>query len=258
MPALRYKVQASAVHFVASLLIAAAVLWLTFLLWYPQPLATLQGADRIIGLIIFVDITLGPIFTFIIYSRRKTKRELWGDFSVIVGLQCAALAFGIWTLFDTRPLYLVFAKDRIEVVSADELIATNEEKPLSEHPSRQKPLKRTGPVLVALDTTLAAAKALHITLDAFNGGPDLAQYPDFYVPLATQREQVRNKLIPLSKHPQASHIRHVLLSLRDSAAPPETLLFLPVTARWHDGIAIFTADATFLTILAIPPVWGDS
>ena len=54
-----------------------------------------------------------------IYNSRKSRRELLMDYSVVGVVQLAALVYGVFVLAGTRPVYVAFNQDRIEVASAE-------------------------------------------------------------------------------------------------------------------------------------------
>ena len=84
---------------VSALVITTFVLWVIFV-WYPSPLAQLQGVTAILLVLVFVDVCLGPLLTFVIASPHKARRELIRDIAII-GL-CRSVR---WATVPTRPLW---------------------------------------------------------------------------------------------------------------------------------------------------------
>src|SRR6185437_826570 len=113
------RFEASAIHFALSRVVAATTFSLIRLVWYPGPLFTAAGGVKLFALIAGVDVTLGPLLTLVVFVPGK-----WGlrfDLTVIATLQACALAYGCHVLFASRPVYLIFVKDRFELVRAEEV-----------------------------------------------------------------------------------------------------------------------------------------
>ncbi len=99
--------------FVLQLVCSATLLALVFGLlkwaWYPGPLFALEGGWEGLRLVILVNLVLGPALTLLLF--KPGKRGLWFDMTVVVLLQLGALAYGVWALYDARPVLLVHADD---------------------------------------------------------------------------------------------------------------------------------------------------
>ena len=109
----RYR--ASAIHLTISASVVGVVLAAVFLLWYPGPSFEISGARIPVFVLIGVDLVLGPLLTLIVY--KEGKRGLKFDLTFIASVQLVALLYGAGTLHAERPTYLVFAIDRISLVS---------------------------------------------------------------------------------------------------------------------------------------------
>ncbi|HSS27048.1 MAG TPA: hypothetical protein VLL50_03790, partial [Usitatibacter sp.] len=108
---------ASLAHIALSALIAFAVFLPIYFVWYPDVLFESAGGKDLFFLIVGVDVTLGPLITLVIF--RPGKRGLLFDLVVIALLQTAALAYGVSVLFEARPAYIAYVKDRYEIVRAN-------------------------------------------------------------------------------------------------------------------------------------------
>ena len=113
----RYR--ASGTHFAISATVAAIVFALIALVWYPGTLLSGAGGLELFVLVASVDVTLGPLLTLIVFV--PGKKGLAFDLAVIGMLQVTALVYGVHVLFEARPAYIVFVKDRFEVVRANEI-----------------------------------------------------------------------------------------------------------------------------------------
>src|SRR5690606_29569303 len=95
-------------HLAGSLLWAMLALFLVFSAWYPSPLHIATGVAGIFLLIIIVDVILGPLMTLVVFRPGKSRRALRFDLIVIITVQLLALAYGLVTVSQGRPVWIVF------------------------------------------------------------------------------------------------------------------------------------------------------
>src|SRR4051794_23194912 len=117
----REKFIATAVHFLVTLTLAACAAALIFLVWFPDPFQTMIGGTELFILVVGCDLALGPLISLVIYNSRKSRRELLMDYSIVGAVQIAALVYGIFILAGTRPVYVAFSTDTLEVVTARDI-----------------------------------------------------------------------------------------------------------------------------------------
>ena len=113
--------KAAGLHFLICVLVASSVVLVMLAIWYPGRLFEAMGGERLVMILIGVDVVIGPLITLIIFSPTKPRHLLRFDLTVIGCLQLAALAFGVYVVFEARPVYMVFAADRFEVTTAIEI-----------------------------------------------------------------------------------------------------------------------------------------
>lgn len=121
MIAWREKTTAFAVHFLVTLALSAIAGALVFLVWFPDPFQEMLGGTRLFEILVLCDLGLGPLTSFIIYSSKKSRRALLFDYSVVGIVQLAAFFYGLYAVANTRPVFIAFVGDRLEVVSAGEI-----------------------------------------------------------------------------------------------------------------------------------------
>lgn len=109
------RFKAFGIHLAISLAIFMLVLGLLVLAWYPWPLFDLEGGWQGIRLVALVDIVIGPVLTLILFKVGKPGLKL--DMSLVVLMQLGALVYGMWNLYDARPVLMVHADDHIRPVS---------------------------------------------------------------------------------------------------------------------------------------------
>ena len=108
------RLKAFFLHLSLSAVIALLALLLVFGLWYPAPLHTAVGVTHIFLLLLLIDVVLGPLLTLLVY--KAGKKTLVFDLAVIAVLQLSALGYGLWTVAEGRPAWLVFNADRFDLV----------------------------------------------------------------------------------------------------------------------------------------------
>jgi hypothetical protein len=221
---------AFAAHFAISFLIAATVLALVMWLWYPAPYFRAMGGDTLLRLLIGVDVALGPLITLIIYDPNKPS--LRQDLAIIAALQVAALAYGSYIMFDARPVYNVFVKDRFETVAANSIDPASREKAAPEY--QELPLD--GPRLVAAHLPKDRGEFARIAISAGLGGPDVANMPHLYEPYAGAAQAAARAARPLVSLSQKG--RHAATVVDDFVTAngngTRSLGYLPVKARNRD------------------------
>jgi hypothetical protein len=205
---MRPRLRAGLLHLTLSGLVGLGALALVFLVWYPAPLDAAVGVRDIVVVLLGVDVVIGPLLTFVVY--RAHKKSLKFDLAVIAILQASAFLYGMRTIADGRPVWLVFNADRFDVVRANELDERYE------RPSAYRDAPWFGPQWVASANPADPEKLSALVLESAMGGADLAQRPDLYVPLSSLRKQLLVKAQPLAKLAEFN--------------PPDALS--KATARW--------------------------
>lgn len=128
------RLKAFLYHLLGSTIIAFFVIGLVFFVWYPSPLHSATGVTAIFLLLLIVDVVLGPLLTLLVF--KPGKKSLAFDLSVIILLQLSALTYGLYTVAEGRPAWLVFSVDRFELVRVNEIDNRNLANALPEY---QKP-----------------------------------------------------------------------------------------------------------------------
>jgi hypothetical protein len=220
----REKFIATAIHFAVTLALAAVAAGVIFLMWYPPPFAEMIGGGELFLLVVGCDLALGPLLSLVVYDSRKSRRELWLDYTIIGVLQISALVYGVMTTASARPVYVAFSQDRFEIVLAGDLSET--ELAAARDP-RYREVRWTGPELVAVVVPLDERNdALFQSLS----GNEEHQRPRFFAPFESELENVRRRSQALAalerKKPEAGPL--LQSALHDVQLPRERLEWLPV------------------------------
>ena len=228
--------KAASVHLVLSLGVAALLGTLVFGLWYPYPYRDISGGRELFLLIVSVDVVCGPLLTLVLFSPFKPRTELWRDLSLVALIQLGALGYGVWTVWQARPLFLVNEIDRFKVISQPDLRGAS----LSELPAALQPRWFTKPITIAIREPKDADERQAVLFESIQGGRDYAERPEFYLPYegeAALKSLLRAKPLAvfLQKRPDQQSLAKALATER--GADIAQLMYLPVVAR-QDWIAV--------------------
>lgn len=170
----RWKAAGS--HLALSILVIGGIAVTAFLLWYPHGLYKVAGLDRILLVMLGIDLTAGPLLTLILYKPGK-----WGlkfDLVMVAIAQLAFLGYGLHTLWDGRPVFLVGTPDTFTVVFASEV--SDEDLALAKRPEWRR-LSWTGPVLVGTRMPDDPEQRRVIIDEFMAGGAGIERSPKYYL-----------------------------------------------------------------------------
>lgn len=228
--------KASALHLASSLGVALLAAAIVFGLWYPFPYRELSGGRELFLLVVAVDVVCGPLLTLVLFSPYKPSTELWRDLGIVAAIQLAALGYGIYTVSQARPLFLVQEVDRFKVVSAPDLA----EDALTVLPSAMQPNWFGGPMTVAIREPLNERERQEIMFESLQGGRDYAERPGFYLPYQGENalkslKHAKPLAVFLQKRPDQTEAAQKLAA--EKKADITQWMYLPVIAR-QDWVAI--------------------
>lgn len=226
------RLKAALIHLAISFAVIGSIVLLVLWLWYPQALLRMSGTGRIIAILASVDIIAGPLLTFIVY--RANKSSLRFDLTVIALLQAGLLGYGLWTLAQGRPVYMVGAVDRIELVRAADIAPQD----LAEAAPGYGHLSWTGPRWVGIhveDTPQARAQALEDSLS----GRDLPVRPSYYVPFDQVLPELKSRSRPLAELlPLLGEAERRRVEAAVGRVEPAPARYLPVNSPFGAAIAL--------------------
>ncbi|MCB1633878.1 MAG: hypothetical protein KDI37_05820 [Xanthomonadales bacterium] len=226
--------KASAIHLLISLLIGLGLFALFYWVWYPGPLFSASGGERLILLIIGVDLIVGPLLTLIVFKSGKASLRF--DLSCIAIIQVALLLYGVWTAFSARPAYIVYATDRFVVVPANGL----EDADLADAQPPYQTRPMWGPQMVSLRMPSDQAELMKLIESAL-AGKDAELYPKYYQPLSDKSELIlarAHSLYLLNKDLPAD----VQGQLDEFLREHQHLAFFPTVARSRSVTALVNME----------------
>ena len=231
-------------HLFISLLIALLVVGLVFFIWYPSPLATAVGVAQIFLMMLVIDVIVGPILGLLVY--KEGKKSLKFDLSIIIAIQIVALCYGVYSIAQGRPVWIVFNVDRFELVRKNEIVDQNinQAKPQFQQPSWLKPQ------FVATEFSKNIEQRNDDMFAEVLGGISIAQRPERYVDFIQAKEQIQQreqKLDLLQQYNNKPDVEKIL------AKYPQATAFLPLKASAVDMTVLVDQKSNVIKIVDLRP-----
>ena len=232
-------------HLSISFLIALLVIGLVFFVWYPAPLAKAVGVTNIFLMMLAIDVIVGPILGWLVYQ--EGKKTLKFDLSVIILIQIAALCYGVFSIEQGRPAWLVYNVDRFELVRKNELVDTNIQQA---QPQFQKP-SWFKPQYVATEFAKDIQQRNDEMFAEVLGGISIAQRPERYVELTQAKKQIQQRALPLAELEQYNPKTDIQKTL---AKYPKADAWLPLKANAVDMVVLVNKEsASIIKIVDLRP-----
>jgi hypothetical protein len=243
------RIRAALIHLGGSSLLAIATFALAFLVWYPAPLSRAVGLERILLVLLGVDVVAGPFLTFVIY--KPGKRTLRFDLAVIIFLQLVAFAYGFVAIAQARPAWLVFNLDRFDLAQAQDL----DQRHVLHADSAYRSAPWLGPKWVAARNPDDLDARNTLMFESAQGGPDLPQRIDLYVPLEREAASIRARaksLDELARYNSADAVQAARTRW------PQANAWLPLSAKTHSmSVLLHREDARVIAVVDLRPWKGD-
>lgn len=241
---MRARLNAFLIHLLISTCIAAAVIGVVFFVWYPAPLHTATGVTQIFLLLLTVDVVLGPLLTLIVY--KTGKKTLIMDLTIIALLQLGALSYGVWTVAEGRPAWLVFGGDRFELVRIPEIDQRN----IGTHYLYSTPAW-TGPQWVGAANPTDLNVRNDIIFESVRGGFDIYQRPNLYRPLQEMKASMQKHAQDLSLLNQFNANNDVQNIINTY---PAATAWLPLRAKHQNMVVLINKEtAQVIAIVDLRP-----
>lgn len=250
----RAKVFAFCVHFIATALLGACAAALIFLVWFPHPFASMIGGTELFLLVVGCDLVLGPLLSLVVYDRRKTRRALIVDYTVIGVAQIAMMAYGVYIVAGTRPVVVAFSMDRFEIVTARDI---DDQELAAARLPEFRTLSLTGPRYATVQIPKADYQD---ALFAALAGNEEHQRPKFYLPFAASLEQIRRRAgnVEALKKKFPQYAPALDAAVREAGIAPASARWLPAHHRLGFATAIIDENTGKpLSYAAVDPYGYD-
>ena len=231
-------------HIAVSICIALLMLGLVYGLWYPSPLAKAVGVTHIFLMLLAIDVILGPILGFVVY--KEAKKTLKFDLSVIILIQIAALVFGMYSIAQARPAWVIFNTDRFELIRNNDLVLS-EPAPQDEFAQ----VSWVGPQWAAVKVANDVQQKNEDLFAEALGGLSIAQRPERYIDIDDEKATLRKRALPLSGLYQYNDKQQVNTVL---AKYPQANHWLPMKALSIDMVVLVNKEsASIIKIVDLRP-----
>ncbi len=240
-----HRLRAGLIHLSISAIFGLIAVGVVFLLWYPRPLHTATGVTDVFIIVLGVDVALGPLLTMLVY--RPGKKSLRFDLFTIALLQMLAFSYGIWTVAEGRPVWLVYNADRFDLVQAYDI----DQRRAAEAPAEYHSASWSGPRWVFARLPESPEERKAITLETMFSGVDLPQRPKLYGPIGEGAKAMRERAKPLEELMRYNPQSAVVEALQRWS---EADAYLPMMARAHPvTVLINKASAKVVAIVDLNP-----
>jgi hypothetical protein len=157
-----------------------------------------------------IDLIVGPLLTLIVYKQGKPSLRM--DLSIIALVQATFLSMGLYTMFESRPVFLVASTKSFDLVFAPDITP---ERLAKAHIPRFQTLSLTKPQLVGAKLPADADERMHIVNSALAGAGDLQTMPQYYVEYEEIIPDIIANSQPLKAGKDASE--HAIAAMVDAA-----------------------------------------
>ena len=216
-------------HLSISILIALIVTGIIFFVWYPYPLAQAVGVIHLFIMLILIDLIVGPLMTLLIYKKDINAFKM--DLSIIIIIQIAALIYGLHSITQGRPAWIVFNQNKFELVRVNDQFIEN-----TEHIHKQfQTISWTGPhYAAAVPSQNMKQREDDLFMDAL-GGVSLAQRPERYVTLSHVKQKIQQQSQELDNLKNFNDVQLVEKTLNQY---PKATAYLPLKASKLDMVIL--------------------
>jgi hypothetical protein len=197
------------------------------------------------------DVILGPLTTLIIYDRKKKYLRL--DLAAVILVQSAALAYGLYTVYQGRPAHLVFVVDRFEVIAPADITAEAREKAQGNAAASADPLY---PKWVAAKMPADSNERQAILFEAIERGRDVQHHPHLYEPYRVHATQAAARAAPLEQLRKLNPEKTAEIDAlpRELGVAADVLRYLPLKGPARDAAVILRADTgEVLRVVSLQP-----
>lgn len=218
------KLKAAGIHLLISCGLALLCFMLVFFMIYPSPLVQATGVSGLFLIMLGVDVVLGPALTFIIY--KKNKKTLKMDLLIVVIIQLSALCYGMYSMYQGRPVWIAYTVDRFELIRANDVIGENQD----------YPLPWITPQYISVDISKNnLKKQIDIMLMEIQSSISPAQQPKYYSSFSQSKSDIQTKSISLLN---LNHYNTTIMVAEVLKKHPQATAWLPLKANAQDMVVL--------------------
>ena len=247
-PKLMQRARASMLHFFICVAVAfCATIPLIFWL-YPAPFFQAAGGLHLLGLVVVIDVVIGPLLTFLVFDR--DKKSLKTDLSTIACLQLVALLYGLYVTAMSRPVFMTYVVDRYEMVSAADV----DEIEFQKAPASLKKPRWGHPEIAYAEQPADQEERSTIMFSALSG-IDLNRLFRYY----KEADMAKPKILEKAKPVKNLNLYNKAETVQDAIGPytKRNLAYVPVQGRRRDLTALIDASSGDLIRVVDLRPWAE-
>lgn len=216
------KAKAFLLHILAAIITTAACCIL-IISWYPDPYFEILHGREILGLAVVIDLTLGPLVTFVLYNPSGTRKEFLATLLIATLLQAAALSYGLYQAKSSRPIFLAFEGDKFRIVSRPDI----REDEIRNAPEEFRNINQFGVKIISTKLLDAGAPGLLESIQLDLQGIHPAYRPQRWQDYENSKTEILQhaKAINLSNNKNIEHLKSEKIGKENSMA-----LTIPIVA----------------------------
>lgn len=197
------------------LLIAITVI---YRVWYPYPLLPAAGTQKLLLIILSVNIALA--FGLAIMIFRKNKSDFKKDIAVSILIQLLFLMISVYGVYKIKPVWIAYNVDRFELIFNTDLVNTK----INDADDRFKNPSYFSPQYVGVEFSEDNEERNSNMFDEVLQGISIAQRPERYVPIQQVGTKITDRaqdLALLNEYNNKDDVKSVLnkYSQADSFVP---------------------------------------
>jgi hypothetical protein len=245
---IKSKFKAAGIHLGISSVIFLILAYFIIFKWYPFPYFTADGGWQGIRIVALIDLVLGPFLTLVIFNQNKSRREIRFDLSAIAIVQISVLIWGIYTVHIERPaavvhwegeFYTMPAKSfKEQGISLKELNQFSAENPPLIHAHRSTDIETLHEIIrLSTEEKLAPFEQFHLYRSFEENKDEAFLYQINIEKIISSNKKMKNELE---------------FFLAKSEGKKDDYIYMPLNARYHNVILIFSKDGDVLGSLDAP------
>lgn len=245
---IKSKFKAAGIHFCFSGIIFLILAYFIIFKWYPFPYFTADGGWQGIRIVALIDLILGPFLTLIIFNPYKSRKEIHFDLGLIVLIQISVLMWGIYTVYNERPVAMVHWDGEFHTIpsksfkklniSDDQLNYFGEERPVlihAHHPTDQNKIREI--LIINTKQNLAPFEQIHLYRPFKENKADAFTYKIDINEIISHNAKMKEELD---------------MFLSKSRTNKEDYIYMPLNARYHNVVLIFSKEGDVVSTLNAP------
>ena len=242
---------ASAIHLCISMLVFSLFVFVLLQFWYPAPFFSASGGWKGLRIVAFIDVVLGPLLTLVLFNPTKPKKELIFDLSLVAIMQITALCWGIYTVYQQRPVAVAFLDYSFYTVPAQALVDQGID---------LQQLKKFGsrlPVYVYIDKPDTLEELEQLKQETIDKNLPLFNNPDYYAPIDEHFDEIYRHNLDINEIiTKNSDMKAEILALMKNNGDLDKALsehhYIGLVSRYQNIVLVFDKTNSIIGYASAP------